>query len=349
MHGAPVVHGPRAGATMPAMSTERSPEPARPLTLRAILFSAAAIVVTGGVVMVLLLTLYGSGSPQDQARLDAVRTAGAIVISFAGAAALLLTARRQRTGELTLEHQQRVAELADHDAAERRVTELYLKAAEQLGSEKAPVRLAGLYALERLGDSNPSQRETVISVICAYLRMPFTHPGDRPAATADAAEHAEHQERSRELQVRTTALRILHRHRTTAAPQTWWAGTVDVDGADLVRAYLPGIGLSEASLYRANPTEADLTGADLTHADLTAAILTGANLTGADLTTATLDDADLDATILTRAVLAGTLLTGATWSEATRWPDEKIRAVVAAASAPLPDGRFRISELTMPR
>src|SRR6266511_3804849 len=231
MHGAPVVHGPRAGATMPAMSTERSPEPARPLTLRAILFSAAAIVVTGGVVMVLLLTLYGSGSPQDQARLDAVRTAGAIVISFAGAAALLLTARRQRTGALTLEHQQRVAELADHDAAERRVTELYLKAAEQLGSEKAPVRLAGLYALERLGDSNPSQRETVISVICAYLRMPFTHPGDRPAATADAAEHAEHQERSRELQVRTTALRILHRHRTTAAPQTWWAGTVDVDGA----------------------------------------------------------------------------------------------------------------------
>jgi hypothetical protein len=29
---------------MPAMSTERSPEPARPLTLRAILFSAAGAV-----------------------------------------------------------------------------------------------------------------------------------------------------------------------------------------------------------------------------------------------------------------------------------------------------------------
>jgi len=36
------------------------------------------------------------------------------------------------------------------DATERRITELYTKAADQLGSEKAPVRLAGLQALQRL-------------------------------------------------------------------------------------------------------------------------------------------------------------------------------------------------------
>ena len=42
------------------------------------------------------------------------------------------------------------------DATERRVTELYTKAADQLGSDKAPVRLAGLYALERLAQDNPS-------------------------------------------------------------------------------------------------------------------------------------------------------------------------------------------------
>ena len=66
------------------------------------------------------------------------------------------------------------------DAIERRVTELYTKAADQLGSEKAPVRLAGLYALERLAQDNPSQRQTIVNVICAYLQMPYTPPGAAP-------------------------------------------------------------------------------------------------------------------------------------------------------------------------
>jgi hypothetical protein len=87
------------------------------------------------VLLVLLLVLCGSGTPQDQAHLDAVRTAGAIVVGTGGAVALLLAARCQRSTELTVEHQQRVGVAAEHDANERRVTELYAKAAEQLGSE----------------------------------------------------------------------------------------------------------------------------------------------------------------------------------------------------------------------
>jgi hypothetical protein len=66
------------------------------------------------------------------------------------------------------------------DATERRVTELYTKAADQLGSDKAPVRLAGLYALERLAQDNPSQRPTIVNVICSYLQMPYTPPGATP-------------------------------------------------------------------------------------------------------------------------------------------------------------------------
>jgi hypothetical protein len=60
------------------------------------------------------------------------------------------------------------------------VTELYTKAADQLGSDKAPVRLAGLYALERLAQDNPSQRQTIVNVICAYLQMPYTTPEATP-------------------------------------------------------------------------------------------------------------------------------------------------------------------------
>jgi len=37
----------------------------------------------------------------------------------------------------------------------------------------APVRLGAVRALGRLVQGNPSLRETVIEVICAYLRMPY--------------------------------------------------------------------------------------------------------------------------------------------------------------------------------
>lgn len=52
--------------------------------------------------------------------------------------------------------------------------ELYAKAVEQLGHEKAPVRLGALYSLERLAQDKPERRQVVVDVICAYLRMPFS-------------------------------------------------------------------------------------------------------------------------------------------------------------------------------
>jgi Pentapeptide repeats (8 copies) len=315
------------------------------MTIRAIIVGAAVVAVVAGVLLVLLLVLYGSGTPQDQAHLDAVRTAGAIVVGTGGAAALLLAARRQRSTELTLEHQQRVAAAAEHDANERRVTELYAKAAEQLGSEKAPVRLAGLYALERLGELNPAQRETIINVVCAYLRMPFTSPGERPVPQAEDLDHARYHERTQELQVRLTAQRILQRHRTDTEPESFWIVPVDLDGANLDHAYLPGINLADATLYRADLTGVDLTGADLTAADLTATTLAGADLTSANLTAATLDDADLTATIFTQAVLAGAVLTGSTWSRETVWPDQHLERIITAASTGVGDSKFRVGEL----
>jgi len=49
----------------------------------------------------------------------------------------LLAFRRRR-------HSEKVAVSTEHDATERRITELYTTAAGQLGNDKAPVRLAGL-------------------------------------------------------------------------------------------------------------------------------------------------------------------------------------------------------------
>jgi hypothetical protein len=64
--------------------------------------------VVGAVAVAVLLYFYGGGTDRDRAGLDVVRTAGTLVAGTGGAVALLLAARRQRSTELTLEHQPRL-------------------------------------------------------------------------------------------------------------------------------------------------------------------------------------------------------------------------------------------------
>jgi hypothetical protein len=132
------------------------------------LAAIGAVAVTAFVITAWLLTIAGHAAPGTalaNARLDAVRTG---LAAGAGAAVgLMLAFRRQH-------HQEIETVLTDLDATERRITELYTNAVEQLGNDKAPVRLGGLYALERLAQDNPPHRQTIVNVICAYLRMPFS-------------------------------------------------------------------------------------------------------------------------------------------------------------------------------
>lgn len=152
----------------------REQQSARPLSTRAIVLWAVFVLGVAVASVVVLWWLYRGAEPRVQ--LDAIRTASAITVAAGGAVALLLAARRQRSTEETLEHQREVAAAAERDAAEQRITELYTRAVDQLGGEKAPVRLGGLHALERLAQKNPDQRQTIVDVICAYLRMPYTPP-----------------------------------------------------------------------------------------------------------------------------------------------------------------------------
>jgi hypothetical protein len=106
------------------------------------------------------------------------------------------------------------------------VTDRYTRAVEQLGHEKAPVRLGALYALERLAQDNPEHRRTVVDVFCAYLRMPLYATGSQGAQRAigrrggaphrrsrpKTASHAGARLTQEELQVRQTAQRILADH-----------------------------------------------------------------------------------------------------------------------------------------
>jgi uncharacterized protein YjbI with pentapeptide repeats len=180
----------RVPAPDPYPSARRS----RALSTTTITVWAVGLAAGAVVSAALLWWLLGTGRPEDTQRLEALRAASSIVIGAAGGAALLLAARRQRSVELDLEH-------TDHDATERRVTELYGRAADQLGSDKAPVRLAGVYALERLAQSHAEHRQTIVNLLCAYLRMPYEPP-------VDSSDAAGRQER----EVRTAAQGVFEAH-----------------------------------------------------------------------------------------------------------------------------------------
>lgn len=179
------------------------------------------VVVATGTTTGLLLA-YG----HDNNELEAIKTASTIVLGTGGAAALLLAARRQRSTEIALNQKDRDLQHQERDAIERRITDLYTKAADQLGSDKAPVRLAGLYALERVAQNNRDLRQTIVNVWCAYLRMPYDPPGDEADPT--------HLERLQEREVRLTAQRLIADHLHSGGSTFWSDITLDLTGATLI-------------------------------------------------------------------------------------------------------------------
>ena len=203
------------------------------LSTRTIWWSAAVLVLVAVGTTIWLLLAFGY-------QLEAIKTASTIVLGTGGAAALLLAARRQRSTEIALNQKDRDLQHQERDAVERRITDLYTKAADQLGSDKAPVRLAGLYALERVAQNNPDQRQTIVNVLCAYLRMPYQLPGEPPADDADTQVVAADRERVQEREVRRTAQRLLADHLRPGddpdnpLPAFWANTTIDLTGATLI-------------------------------------------------------------------------------------------------------------------
>jgi uncharacterized protein YjbI with pentapeptide repeats len=228
------------------------------------LAAVVAVVIVTFVVTTWLLAIAShahSGTDLANARLDAVRTGLAAGAGAGAAVGLMLAFRRQH-------HQEVETVLTDLDATERRITELYTKAVEQLGNDKAPVRLGGLYALERLAQDNPAHRQTIVNVICAYLRMPFptTDPASKPkpegtehkeapAAEAQPGIVALSDTWQQERQVRLTAQSILTDHLSINNAARFWPDLrVDLSGATLI----------DFSFSKARVAEAWFTGATFT-------------------------------------------------------------------------------------
>ncbi|WP_432930452.1 pentapeptide repeat-containing protein [Microbispora sp. CA-135349] len=241
---------------------DASRPPIKPLSWR--LVAAGAVLVVALTSLVMLWLLHEAG--RDPARrIDAIRTGFTVGLGGGGTLVLLLGARRQwlleraqqhaeEDATFAREHQRQVAEDNRHDADERRITELYVKAVEQVGSSQALVRLGGLYALERLAQANAHLRQTITNVICAYLRMPYRPParvvhaefamagpfGDATTLTApdEVADSVQ------ELHARLAAQKILISHLRDDRPHDeregmpdrsdFWQVSLDLEGACLV-------------------------------------------------------------------------------------------------------------------
>ncbi len=133
--------------------------------------------------------------------LDLMKVGLAIVAGLGAAVSLTVSYRKQR-GEEGKDYNDR-----------------YRAAAEQLGHEKAAVRLAGVHAMARLADDWVAQRATCLDVLSAYLRMPYVAPSEsEPNATGEA-------------EVRWTVIRQIRDHLRDDAFTSWRGYDWDFTGA----------------------------------------------------------------------------------------------------------------------
>ncbi|WP_127469791.1 pentapeptide repeat-containing protein [Streptomyces sp. B27] len=158
----------------------------------------------------LLLASESTGKGKKPVPVQDVIKTTVTVLTLIGAALAALYAYRK----------QLLDEGASHLADATQLTERYTKAAEQLGHDRAAVRLAGVYAMARLADDWPEQRQVCVDVLCAYLRMPYETDINEPGF------------RHGEREVRLTIIRIIRSHLQDPSDATSWCGRdLDLTGA----------------------------------------------------------------------------------------------------------------------
>ncbi|MCX5010352.1 pentapeptide repeat-containing protein [Streptomyces sp. NBC_00555] len=252
-------------------------------------------------------------------RLGAVNSVRTTLLQAAGGAVLLF-------GAYATWRQLRVSQEGLNATREGHITDRFSRAVDQLGSEKLDVRIGALYALWRIADHSPHDREAVISIMAAFLRthLPWPpHGQDSPAADAAINSVPPLETRAADAQVALTRLGVLCQER-----QPDWLNVsytdlrrADCDGLWLHHINFDGACLEAASIYQVNLTKASLIAANMRHVELGTSILhesrcieadlRGARMVRADLGNADFSDADLREANLRKALGRGTKFVGA--------------------------------------
>ncbi|HEX6347034.1 pentapeptide repeat-containing protein [Umezawaea sp.] len=219
---------------------------------------------------------------------------------------------------------------------EGQLTDRLTRAVEQIGSANADVRIGGIYALKRIAENSPADRDTVQFILGAFIRnnsprgddagdgelpeerrwLLVDHPDIQtavevlaqrisfPRHRADRPSTRRRFPDDTKLYLSRVNLRGVQVHRGGLINTQLrhsdlahsWMRGTVLDGSDLKSADLRGSFLRETSFVDTNLALARLSGSDLREADLRRADLRGADLRDADLTGARLEGALADAT-----------------------------------------------------
>jgi Pentapeptide repeats (8 copies) len=186
---------------------------------------------------------------------------------------------------------------------QRRITESFSKAIEQVGSDKTETRLGGIYTLERISHESGADYWTVMETLTAFVRERARWKKPDASASETMAVFCEdkrpsttqtnHEPATDIAAVLSVIIRRDKKNRDRERIENW---RFDLRGSDLrnalfMGAHLEGANLSEAHLERTNFVTARLEGANLSEAHLERADLSGAHLERAYLIAAYLEGA----------------------------------------------------------
>jgi uncharacterized protein YjbI with pentapeptide repeats len=157
----------------------------------------------------------------------AIIAASVGVLTLIGTLAAQIYGRRatSRDTQQALKEQGKQLDRTLAEQRTRTLNERFATAAEQLGSDKPAVRLAGVYAMSGLADDWPENRQTCVDVLCAYLRLPYEpDPGDEASADKQLDFHGGSEDRH-------TVIRVITAHLKADAAVSWQGLNFDFTGA----------------------------------------------------------------------------------------------------------------------
>lgn len=255
-----------------------------------------------------------------------------VILGILGVGGFVYTARNFTLARQQSELNRRTLELATLQAHEQmettrrsltqnesaQMTDRFMRAIDQLGSEAADIRLGGIHSLERIAQDSPRDHPAVMEALTAFVRRVSKTrseevPQDLQAAVTTLVRRLPDSDRGRlNLRgARMDGLDLIDAHLARADLTGARLAGADLSRADLTGATLAGVDLSKARLCKVRMGGAQLTQAVLRGADLSAAGLVKAEIADADLSDACLRQADLGGAKGEQARFCGADLTGA--------------------------------------
>lgn len=237
-------------------------------------------------------------------------SAVAPMATFIGAAAVAWAALAQATTARRRHEEQTRADI------QRRITESFSKAAEQLGSDKLPVRLGGIYTLERISRESWTDYWPAMETLTAFVResgCQTVHQSDATITTDVAAVMIVLTRRSIEAKI----YEVKNRLRFNLSNADLRGATLhglDLPVASFVRAGLRGAKVIMCNFDDCNFLDADLSRSRILQTSFKDARLSLANLKEATLSNSNLSGCYCEDADFTKATFSGTSLENASLS-----------------------------------